>query len=248
MIDGRLIRIGTAGWAIPRGVATAFPSEGSALARYATRLRGVEINSTFYRSHRPGTYARWAATTPPDFSFAVKLPRALTHLAKLADCQPALAVFLNELRPLGKKLGPLLVQLPPSLAYDAAIAQRFFGALREMGPEHLVACEPRHPSWFEREPDDLLAGLRVARVAADPGRHPLALMPGGWLGLEYHRLHGSPRMYYSAYGRSYLAALADRLSETAAGFAWCMFDNTTSGAAAANALELAALLSRSSRN
>jgi uncharacterized protein YecE (DUF72 family) len=242
MIDGRLIRIGTAGWAIPRVVATAFPSEGSALERYAKRFRGVEINSTFYRSHRPGTYARWGAATPPDFAFAVKLPRALTHLAKLVDCQAGLAAFLEELRPLGKKLGPLLVQLPPSLAYDPANAPRFFGALRELAPEHLVACEPRHASWFERESDDLLAGFRVARVAADPGRHPLALQPGGWLGLEYHRLHGSPRMYYSAYGRAYLAALADRLSEAAAGPAWCMFDNTATGAAAANALELDELL------
>lgn len=75
--------IGTAGWSIPARHAQAVPAEGSQLQRYATALGGVEINSSFYRPHRPETYARWAASTPASFRFAVKCPRAITHEARL---------------------------------------------------------------------------------------------------------------------------------------------------------------------
>ena len=73
------IRIGTAGWTVPKAVAHAFPGEGGHLARYAGRLDAVEINSSFYRPHRPATYARWAECVPKDFRFAVKVPRLVTH-------------------------------------------------------------------------------------------------------------------------------------------------------------------------
>lgn len=235
------IRVGTAGWAVPRAVRDRFPEEGSGLQRYAGRFDAAEINSTFYRSHRPGTYARWAQETPQGFRFAVKAPRALTHERRLADPDELLDVFLAEARLLGPRLGPVLVQLPPSLAFEPAVAEAFFRALRDRfdGP---VACEPRHASWFEPGAEVLLTSLRVARVAADPMRHPLAGTPGGWPELAYWRLHGSPRIYYSAYEEAWLAALADRLRASPAGEVWCVFDNTTSGAAAADALRLRELL------
>lgn len=232
--------IGTAGWAIPRAVAAQFPEQGSGLTRYAARFDAVEINSTFYRSHRAGTYARWVAATPAHFRFAVKLPRAITHEARLANASPALAAFRREVLQLGDKLGPLLVQLPPSLAYDEAVAEQFFRDLRALWAEAVV-CEPRHPSWFDAEADALMAAHRVARVAADPARHPAAATPGGWPGLAYWRLHGSPRMYVSPYADPALRALADEV-QAAAGEAWCVFDNTTSGAAAADALRLQAMI------
>jgi uncharacterized protein YecE (DUF72 family) len=235
------VTIATAGWAIPRPVAEAFPEEGSGLQRYAARFSGVEINSTFYRSHRPATYARWRDTTPDRFRFAVKAPRAITHERRLADASEFLDAFFAEVRQLGDKLGPVLVQLPPSLALDAAVAEPFFATLRAChgGP---VALEPRHASWFEAEAEALLLRFEVARVAADPIRHPAASRPGGWPGLAYWRLHGSPRMYYSAYHEPFLAALAGEMAQSAAGERWCVFDNTTSGAAAENALRLSELL------
>lgn len=236
------LTIATAGWAIPRNVAAAFPSEGSGLQRYAQRFGGVEINSTFYRSHRASTFARWVAITPPSFAFAVKAPRTITHLARLSDCRTLLQRFAEEIRPLGEKLGPVLIQLPPSLAYERPLADAFFARVREVFEGRPIACEPRHVSWLESESDELLAAWRVARVAADPARHPLAATPGGWRGFEYSRLHGSPRMYYSAYDAPFLRALAERLRDSAAAESWCVFDNTTSGAAAANALDLAAVL------
>jgi uncharacterized protein YecE (DUF72 family) len=235
------LRIGTAGWAIPRAVASRFPEGGSGLARYAARLDAAEINSSFYRSHRPGTWARWRDTTAAGFSFAVKAPKAVTHEARLADVRGRLAEFLEEARLLGDRLGPILVQLPPSLAYDANVAERFFADLRDLH-EASVAVEPRHPSWFEAAPQALLATWRVARVAADPAPHPAAADPGGWPGLAYWRLHGSPRMYYSPYDDAFLQRLAARLAASEAAETWCVFDNTTSGAAAANALDLQELV------
>jgi uncharacterized protein YecE (DUF72 family) len=235
------VRIGTAGWAIPRAHAHAFPQEGSGLQRYAARLDAAEINSTFYRSHRPATFVRWRDATPEGFRFSVKLPRAITHEAKLACGADAVDDFLRQVAELGEKLGALLVQLPPSLAYEAATADLFFTALVARAPVPVV-CEPRHVSWFEPQADAQLASLRVARAAADPLRHPDAMQPGGWRDLAYWRLHGSPRMYRSAYEDPALEALVRAIRQSSAAQAWVVFDNTTSGAATADALRLKARL------
>ena len=232
------VRIGCAGWSIPAAHAARFPAGGTHLARYAARLLAVEINSSFYRPHRPATYAKWAAAVPADFRFAVKVPRAATHDRRLADADDVLDRFLAGATELGSKLGPLLVQLPPSLAFDAAVADRFFAALRGRFAGDVV-LEPRHRSWFAPEAERLVAGHRVARVAADPAAVPAAAQPGGWDGLVYYRLHGSPRVYYSDYPAAYLAALAEKLAAAARGAAvWCVFDNTAAGAATANALDV----------
>ncbi|MBV8594223.1 MAG: DUF72 domain-containing protein [Caulobacteraceae bacterium] len=238
MVTRSSVRIGTAGWAIPRAVAGAFPANGVGLARYAARLTCAEINATFHRPVRPATLERWAATVGDDFRFSVKAPRAITHDARLSDAGGALANFLAAARALGDRLGPLLVQLPPSLAWDPAVAAPVFA--RMVGEGFAVACEPRHASWFTAECDAWLAGLGVARVAADPARCDGAERPGGWRRLTYVRLHGSPRAYWSSYDGPYLRALSERLEADLAADRWCIFDNTASGAAAANALELAA--------
>src|SRR5688572_30936404 len=125
------ILIGTAGWTIPRECAPAFDSEGSHLERYARVLDAVEINSTFHRPHRTSTYARWASSVPPGFRFCLKAPKTITHTARLVDCEPLFEAFLAESAPLGGKLDCLLFQLPPSFAFDEALARRFFVFVRE---------------------------------------------------------------------------------------------------------------------
>ncbi|HEY0085513.1 MAG TPA: DUF72 domain-containing protein, partial [Allosphingosinicella sp.] len=216
------------------------PEEGTSLQRYAARFRGAEINSSFHRSHRASTWQRWAESVDGDFRFSAKLPKTITHQKKLVDCGDLVSAFLEEVAPLGDKFAVLLVQLPPKLAFDAAVAEDFFTDLRARGGR-AIACEPRHPSWFEAEADALLAGLQVARVAADPAVVPAAAEPGGWRGLDYWRLHGSPVMYRSAYGAERLEVYAEALGEArqAGRPAWCMFDNTASSAATADALWLA---------
>lgn len=232
------MRIGTAGWTIPSPMAAAFPGEGSHLERYARVFDCAEINSSFHRPHRRATWERWAASVPDGFRFAVKLPKAITHTARLVGCDDLLATFAGECAGLGRKRGPLLVQLPPSLGFDADVARRFLTAASAAlgGP---LVLEPRHASWFERAADDLLLDLEVARVAADPALSPAAARPGGWPGLAYYRLHGSPQMYRSAYGAERLAAHA---AQAGAHACWTIFDNTASGAATADALLLAEML------
>jgi uncharacterized protein YecE (DUF72 family) len=233
MADGKTW-IGCAGWSLPGEQAAQFPGEGTHLQRYARRFAAVEINSSFYRPHRPATYARWAASTPDDFRFAVKVPKEITHTRRLADWEEPLNRFLAEAGALGEKLGPLLVQLPPSLQFHAEVAATFLRGLRGRFSGS-VACEPRHASWFTPAAEELLASCHVCRVAADPPPAPAAAEPGGWTGLVYYRLHGSPRIYYSSYPDEYLDALSARLRATGG---WCIFDNTAEGNATANALSL----------
>lgn len=171
-------RIGTAGWTIPKTVADQFPPEGSALQRYSAIFSCAEINSSFHRSHRESTWARWAESVPDDFAFAAKLPREITHRRRLAGCAPLVDQALAEMRPLGRKLRVLLVQLPPSLAFDARIAEEFVAALRGRW-DGFVAWEPRHPSWFAVEAEALLVRNRIVRVAADPPPAAGADRPGG---------------------------------------------------------------------
>lgn len=236
-------RIGTAGWTIPASAADSFPAEGSSLERYSKRFDCAEINSSFHRSHRPDTWRRWASCVPEGFRFSAKLSKEITHKKRLADCEERLEAALEEMAGLGERLEILLVQLPPSLAFEPAVAEAFFTALRSRWDRH-VACEPRHPSWFEPEADSMLAGWRVARVAADPARVPAAAEPGGWDGLAYYRLHGSPVMYRSSYDDGRLESYAERIAAGPAP-AWCIFDNTASSAATGDALKLQGLMSLS---
>lgn len=231
--------IGTAGWSIPAKHAARFRPDGSTLERYAAQFRGVEINSSFHRPHRPETWARWAAGVPAGFGFAVKMPKTISHERKLVDCSDLVASFLAAAGALGDKLAILLLQLPPKLAFDGAVAEPFLAALTASSRARIV-CEPRHPSWFEAGPEALLRRLEVARVGADPAIIPAAASPGGWRGLDYWRLHGSPAMYRSSYddGRLDLYATALREAELAGRPAWCIFDNTASPAATGDALGL----------
>jgi uncharacterized protein YecE (DUF72 family) len=239
------VHIGCAGWAIPREYVEHFPEHGTHLERYAQRLPAVEINSSFYRPHRPETYARWAASVPESFQFAVKVPREITHTRRLRNVAEPLDRFLSECMELGTTLGPLLVQLPPSLRFDVTSVEAFFTTLRA-GFSGSVVCEPRHASWFTDEAEQLLVHAQVARVAADPAPVPEAAHPGGWPGLVYYRLHGSPEMYTSSYSAAFLETLSQTLHVTAQAVpTWCIFDNTALGAAMANALDVYARLSHS---
>nr|WP_314483235.1 DUF72 domain-containing protein [uncultured Pseudomonas sp.] len=232
-----MIYLGCAGWSLPKEHAPAFSEAGSHLQRYATRLNAVEINSSFYRPHRPQTYARWAASTPAGFRFSVKVPKAITHEMRLQGCEAALDSFLTQCGELGEKLGCLLVQLPPSLRFDEPVARRFFEALRERF-RGAVVVEPRHMSW--RSAQGMLMECQVGQVAASPCRFELDGEPSGWPGVVYWRLHGAPVLYHSTYADDYLRQLSMALKRADAegALTWCIFDNTASGAAVGNALAM----------
>ncbi|MBL9166015.1 MAG: DUF72 domain-containing protein [Planctomycetaceae bacterium] len=233
------VYIGCAGWSLRKEHGDLFSNCGSHLERYATRFNAVEINSSFYRSHRLATYDRWAASTPPTFRFAVKLPKQITHLNRLLASTDAIARFASETVGLRAKLGAVLVQLPPSLAFDGDVAAAFFQQLTAAFRCPIV-CEPRHASWFEPSAEAVLAEHRIGRVAADPPATPAAAMPLTANGLVYYRWHGSPQVYYSSYDGRALADLSQRLTRSITDSldAWIIFDNTALGAATLNASEL----------
>ena len=246
---------GTAGWNVPSAAAGRFAASGSHLERYARRVLGcVEIDSSYHRPHRLSTYERWAASTPPGFRFAVKLPRTITHDARLHGVQALLEAFLGQVAGLGDKLGALLVQLPPSLAFEQRSVAAFFDLLLGALRKGRVVCEPRHASWV-RARRGRLPEARARRASRrDPAVIAAAARPGGWLGpaddgagaIVYYRWHGSPRMYWSRYGERWLLARSEELRAwPRAAECWCVFDNTAAGAAIENALELDALLASS---
>jgi len=231
------VYLGCAGWNLRREHTDRFASAGTHLQRYASAFNAVEINSCFYRPHRFTTYERWAASVPEYFQFAVKLPKAITHQARLVAVEADLDRFLGETSGLGAKRGPVLVQLPPSFAFDEDVASVFFGQLRVRFDDDVV-FEPRHETWFTADVDSLLVNWRVARVAADPARVPIAAEPGGYDRVVYYRLHGSPRIYYSSYPPDILESVSRILEEksTQGVRTWCIFDNTALGAATTDAL------------
>jgi uncharacterized protein YecE (DUF72 family) len=230
--------VAIAGWSLRKEQSHLFAAEGTHLQKYASRFSAVEINSSFYRSHQRVTYQRWAESVPTGFRFAVKMPKWLTHEHCLEETGDELSGFLNEIGGLGQKLGCVLVQLPPGLAYDPRTVESFFGALRarHRGP---VVCEPRHPTWFTGAADRRLEAHRIGRVAADPSCGDGGHEPSGSDRIAYFRLHGSPVMYHSSYTSDYLDRLAHRIRGLAAvSPVWCVFDNTARGAAVQDACEL----------
>jgi len=233
-------RVGTAGWTLPRAVRARFDDDGTQLERYARRFSCVEINSSFYRAHLSATYARWARSVPDGFRFALKLPKEITHIRRLVDIDAPLLRFLDESSALGVKRDVLLVQLPPSFAYDQAVVEPFLALLRARYSGR-VACEPRHETWFQPAADAVLNAFRIARVAADPSPIGTPTTPGGSDAWQYWRFHGSPRTYYSSYDAARTEAIARALRASRSP-AWCIFDNTALGAATANALAVLDLL------
>lgn len=236
--------IGTAGWPLPPQSRAKFPMDGSNLHKYSRIFNAVEITSAFYRHHKPETYARWAATVPDDFRFAVKLWREFTQEKRLRETGLAMDETLAGVTALGEKLGVLLLQLPPSLEFDRAVARRFFKGLQQRF-HGKVAVEPRHTSWVDDTALGLLEDLGLSKVLADPER---CQTPKAWRTrvetIRYIRLHGSPVTYRSEYPRSFLARVAESIRKPVcpASETWCMFDNTALGHGTENAYFLKGLL------
>lgn len=235
-------RIGLAGWSEATSrfrslyPVPSSPDKPSGLQRYAESFDFVEINASFYRQMRRSTFERWAADTPDDFRFSVKMHRGLTHFHRLRDTT-SLDAFLDSAEGLGPKLAVILVQLPPSLAFDAATVSSFLAALRQRyaGP---AACEPRHASWCEPEVEALIGGYGVGMVRTEI---PAEDSPAG-IGPAYVRLHGSPRRYASPYSDAQLADLAAWLRRHPDRESFVVFDNTATTAATLNARSLQQML------
>ncbi len=156
------VLVGTSGYSYPEWRGSFYPPDLPAagmLAWYAGRFAAVEINATFYRMPVPRTLAGWASATPPGFTFALKAPQRITHVARLRGVDEPVRHFCETARTLGPRLGPLLFQLPPSFARDLG---RLGDLLALLPPDVRCAVEFRHPSWLA---DDVYERLRARNVA-----------------------------------------------------------------------------------
>ena len=238
------IRIGTSGWSVPAQVSERFDKTGTHLQRYALTFNSVEITTSFYKTHAPETYRRWARSVPEDFRFSVKLNRRFTHDQRLDMKNNAMVQALSDtlggIQALGKKWGTLLVQLPPSLIYEPDQADHFFWLIRHhyVGP---VVLEPRHASWSSAEA--LLKYYEISKVKADPELCPTPHYLSK-IGQVYYRLHGVPEVYRSSYTDEVLKNFRDQIQSDLKDTAevWCIFDNTALFHATTNALQLSQIL------
>jgi uncharacterized protein YecE (DUF72 family) len=202
--------IGTSGWQYRDWRGPFYPPglrQGSWLEHYAERFRVVEVNNAFYRLPEASTFAAWAARTPDDFIVVVKASRYLTHIRRLREPTEAVDRLLERARHLGPKLGPVLLQLPPTLAADhAALAE----TLACFPDDVKVAVEFRHASWFTDETRTLLATRDAAFCLADsPRRRTPEWRTASWGYLRLHEGRSSPR---PCYGRAALHGWAGRLA------------------------------------
>jgi uncharacterized protein YecE (DUF72 family) len=241
MTDPDRIRVGLAGWSNPPGKRNDRGAEQSHLSYYAQHFSCVEINSSFYRTHKTATYARWRNETPEKFRFSLKMPKSITHESHLKRCTGEVERFYDDITHLQPKLAVVLIQLPPALEFDGRSVRAFFKRAPGLSGT-VVACEPRHASWFSKAADEVLRDAGVSRVAADPARHAGAELPAGMRRFAYFRWHGSPHIYYSKYTDTQIASFAATAKSSPASETWCVFDNTARYAAWDDALLLALAL------
>jgi uncharacterized protein YecE (DUF72 family) len=207
------VRIGTSGWQYKDWRGAFYPPKLAQvrwLSHYVAHFATVELNASFYRQPKPTAFVRWRVITPADFVMTVKASRFLTHIRRLREPEESVARLLDGALRLRAKLGPILVQLPPTLPVDVANLARTLAAF----PTHLrVAVEVRHPSWYVDEVRALLSERNAALVWAD--RRSKLLDPpwrtADWAFLRFHHGLGTPQ---PCYGRTALAARAGALADT----------------------------------
>ncbi|MFO7762613.1 MAG: DUF72 domain-containing protein [Wenzhouxiangellaceae bacterium] len=240
-------RAGTSGWSYPDWKDGFYP-EGVAqrnfLDYYAGRFPATELNASFYRLPSEKMIDGWLERTPERFHFCVKLSRLITHSKRLVDCAEAIGVFVDRLAPLAGRMGPVLAQLPDSVAFDADRVEAFLEAWRDR-TEWTLAIEPRHPGWLDSAARRLLRNHDAIMVRADSGGHwPCAEVMAD--GDVYLRYHGREELYVSGYTPQKLGHEARRV----AGWleerrnVWAFFNNTDAGHAWRDAEKLNEFVAR----
>ena len=229
--------LGTSGWDYPEWVGRVYPPRGASdrLRYYATLFSIVEVNSTFYRLPPPSVAASWVHRTPARFRFAAKFPQTITHDLRLVGTDEELRRFLAVLKPIrdAGKFAAALLQLPPSLPFEAATVRRFYESLP---PDLPVAVEFRERSWLAPESYDLLREFHLAHVTVDAPHLPISLeVTAPFAYVRWHG-HGSPLWYDYTYSAEELVAWVPRvrtLMESAATI-YGFFNNHFRGDAAVN--------------
>jgi uncharacterized protein YecE (DUF72 family) len=233
------IFIGTSGWSYKDWKSAFYPDKmapSDYLSYYAQHFKTIEINTSFYHLPRTTTIAKWMAAVPADFFFCPKMSRYITHEKKLSAPAETLPRFFEVFEPMQKQLGPILIQLPPSLGFNEEIAIPFFETLQDRYGAYQFALEIRHPSWLDHRPIQMLEQHHISLVHAESGKR--------WIQTEiitdkniYLRFHGPDGSYTTCYDQdvmeSYAKIILDRILE--GHIVWVFFNNTDHGYALQNA-------------
>jgi uncharacterized protein YecE (DUF72 family) len=240
-----VILVGTSGWQYRDWRGRFYPDklpQRAWLEWYASAFATVEVNNAFYRLPERGTFENWRKRTPGDFVVTVKMSRYLTHIKRLRDPREPVARFLDRADGLGGKLGPVLLQLPPSLRADIDLLD---AVLAEFPARVRVAVEPRHPSWWVPAARDTLRRRGAALCWADRLGRPVTPL---WRTADfgYLRLHEGRARPRPGYGRRALGTWLDRVADTfePGCDTFVYFNNDPGGAAVRDAITLAGLARR----
>jgi uncharacterized protein YecE (DUF72 family) len=241
-IKSKDLHIGTSGWSYKHWAEIFYPKgvkPDKYLDYYITRFDCVELNSSFYNLPRETTVTGWMHRTPDTFKFCPKLSRLITHQMQLVNIEGALQRFFYVFDDLINRLGPVLIQLPPGLAYDKSLICSFFDLLREKYSRFRFAVEVRNKSWINDNFLELLSQNRIAFVIADSGnRYPY--YEAVTASFVYLRFHGREQLYASDYSETVLREYGEKIMNYLAEGreVWVFFNNDYYGFAVKNAEKL----------
>lgn len=233
-----MIHIGTSGWSYKHWRERFYPKDVKAkdyLSYYAEQFSVSEINTSFYHLPKPDTIQNWVNTVNSRFKFCPKISRYITHMKKLNDPGDSLPSFFDSFDPFIKHLGPVLIQLPPFLAFNAEKVAIFFKALHQY-KGYKFAIEPRHDTWLTDEAIALLTKHKIGFVIAESGkRWPY----GEFITAKdiYIRFHGPDGSYASSYPNAVLKKYAKKMLqwEKEGHRIWTFFNNDGNAYAIQNA-------------
>lgn len=238
------IHIGTSGWSYKHWKERFYPADLKPveyLAYYADYFQTAEINTSFYHLPKPSTIKKWAETVNTRFRFCPKISRYITHIKKLNDPEETLPRFFEIFDPIHKSLGPVLLQLPPTLAFHEEKVAHFFEVLR-LYKGYTFALEPRHDTWLEENAIALLEKYKIAFVIAESGNR----WPYGEFVTARHiyiRFHGPDGSYAKSYDNRALKKYAGKMLQWSeeGHTIWVFFNNDGNAYAIENAGTLAEL-------
>jgi uncharacterized protein YecE (DUF72 family) len=232
------VYIGTSGWQYKHWKGTFYPvstKQNDWFNYYQQIFNTVEINNSFYRLPSLEVFKKWKTESDHDFLFSVKANRFISHMKKLKDPEEPLHRLLTSVRGLGRKLGPILFQLPPGWGLNE---ERFNIFLQHLPRKKRFAFEFRHPSWYSDSVVKAMQGANVAFCIYDLAGHQSPMYVTA--NFVYIRLHGPGQKYQGSYSASALAEWNDRIVVWArqGKDVYIYFDNDQEGYAAANAKTL----------
>jgi uncharacterized protein YecE (DUF72 family) len=236
------IHIGTSGWSYKHWRGLYYPTGVKVadwLPFYARSFSSTEINGSFYRLPSEETVKRWVEQVPPDFTFCPKMSRFLTHMKKLKDPEEPLERFFGVFEYMKRKMGPVLIQLPPQLKFNYDVAIYFYRLLTTTYSSYQFVVEVRHDSWLEPDSISLMNQYQIGFVIS----HSHQAFPYMELVTAKHiyvRFHGPGHLYASSYSEALLQEYAGKFCRwrEEGHVVWAYFNNDVHGYAVTDALRL----------